>query len=74
MTTRLEIKGKYVKVYINELLHLMFDHQSFQGFQSWKEAKNWFSIEIYLKDREILCAYDDEEKWSQILKLLDSNL
>ena len=72
---RLDVTGKFVKVYINDVLHVQFQQGNFVGFQSWKEGKNWFVIEVYFKkDFTITLEYDRQEKWEAILKLMDDNL
>lgn len=74
MKATLKIKGSFVKIYIDDLLHLSFKQQDFAGIQSWKEGANWYDIEYYLGDTKILCAYDDFDKWKAILKLIDAHL
>lgn len=74
MTFDLKIKGSWVKIYIDNILHVQFKQQDFEGIQSWKEGPNWFDIEYYIKNRSMLTAYDDVNKWKEILKLIDERL
>jgi len=70
----IKITGLYVKLYINDTLYVMFNQVEFKGLQSWRMGKNWFVIEIYIKDLTITLEFDSKEKWEAILKLLDENL
>lgn len=67
---------KCFKIYINDLLHFYIKKDDFTGFQSWIEGASHspvktYHIEFYTKNGEIECVYDNNEKWCEILKLLD---
>ena len=57
-------------LYINDNLHLSISKNELVGIQSWVENAK-YSIEYYLKDKDIITEYDDIEKWKTILKILD---
>lgn len=65
------------KVYINDILHIMFLTKNYNGVQSWFEGDQTrtYFIEIYLKVGEpILLEYDAWENWTNILKLIDEKV
>lgn len=65
----------FIKIYINDILHLKFKEREFLGIQSWKEGKELFCIEYYFQnDQVILSEYDEMEKWIEILKLIEKEL
>lgn len=62
----------FFKLYLNDILHIVFRLKEFVGFQSWIEFNETHVIEIYLKDKQtILCEYTSRELWVDILKELD---
>jgi hypothetical protein len=66
-----EIKGKFFRIYINDILHVMFKIEDFTGIQSYINDDDIHSIEVYLKNDMILLEYDNVLKWKEILKLFD---
>jgi hypothetical protein len=66
-----EIKGNFVRIYINDTLHVMFKTEEFIGIQSYINDDDVHCIEVYTKNQKILLEYDTKEKWKEILKLFD---
>lgn len=71
---KITTNGSFLKVFINNLLHICVVQKDIIGIQSWLEGSNWYVIEIYTTNKTIKCEYDDYEKWSKILNLLNQNL
>lgn len=71
---KLTTKGGFLKIFINEILHIAIKQVDIMGVQSWKEGSGYYVIRFYTKNRKITCEYDDIEKWSKILGLLNQNL
>jgi len=65
--------GRYLKIFINGLLHVSVTLYDFYGIQATVESNNWFTIKIYSK-KNILLEYDNKELWSEILKLINENV
>ena len=62
----------YVKIYINDFLHLKFNKLEFIGAQSWVSGNDLFCIEYSFKnDQTILSEYDSQEKWIGVLELIE---
>lgn len=65
MSISLKENNEWIRIFINEILHLMFKKKDFMGLQSWK-FKEEYNIQFYLKDsKDILCSYDNEEIWKK---------
>lgn len=73
MNIKITLKGDFLKIYINDLLHLCINHPII-GFQAWNKEDRWWEIEYYTKHKTILTQYDCPEKWELILKELDKCL
>lgn len=80
---RLKINDKSIKIYINDLIHLLIKKDEFIGIQSWImeykligfiQITPKYFIEYITKTRNILTEYDDIEKWKAILALLNDNI
>jgi hypothetical protein len=71
----ISVEDNQVKIYINELIHLMLRKDKLLGFDSWilENASFKYCIEFYLQGSTILLEYDTREKWEAILRLLDRN-
>ena len=67
-----------LKIYINEILHLLIISKNLNGIHSWYDVINKnkiYSIEISFKNgNTILMEYVDFKNWKSILKLLNENL
>jgi hypothetical protein len=72
-TYSIVIKDNQIKIFINDVLHLMIKKDEFTGLQSWiiGDEKKTYYIEFYLKSGDILAEYDNKEKWTKILTLLN---
>lgn len=66
-----KVESLYIKIYINDILFLMYNQQDFKGMQSWIMGENFYCIEIYLKDTTIELNFDSFQKWKNILKLIE---
>lgn len=61
------------RLYINNVLYVMFKLSEFTGVQSWKEGDAKWVIEIYCRE-PIKLELDSKEKWMQILDVFDTKL
>lgn len=65
----------WIRIEINGFPHLQFKEADFIGYQSWVMGNDLFCIEYYFKGNQtILCEYDLQEKWSNILEILKDKL
>lgn len=72
LTVNTTTTGRYLKVFINDLPHVVLELKEIDGFQSWKHSKDWYCIEYYMKNNStVLCEYDSYELWINILKQLN---
>lgn len=73
MNYRAETKHGWLKIYINDLLHVAVKIKDLSGVQSYFRGEEWFCIEFYT-EKIILCEYNSKEKWIAVLKLIENNL
>ena len=73
MNVEVELKGDYLKIYVDSILHLYLN-KPLVGFQAWNKEDRWWEIEIYTKYSSILLQYDSKDKWETILKAFDKCL
>lgn len=68
----------YLKIYINGILHLSIRRDRLDNFQSWIDEINGrcvYYIEFsYTNGTSVMAAYNDLEKFTKIIKLIDDNL
>jgi len=60
-----------VKITINGKLHLRLKRSQFLGLQSWRWCNGHYCLEITMVGGVMLCDYDTEQKWLDILEALD---
>lgn len=62
-----------VRIYINKLLHFRMPIDDEIIFQSYKRARDWYTIEFSNKDgiKITKLEYNKSEKWKAILELLN---
>lgn len=70
MDVKITLNGDYLKIYVDDLLHLCIN-QSVVGFQAWVREHRWWEIEYYTEHQKILTQYNCPKKWTLILKELD---
>ena len=64
-----------VRIYIDDILHLRFPRDKNIKIQSWVEGHTKsFMIEIWCAGHSDYMAYDNQELWGQVLKLIDENI
>lgn len=63
-----------IRIYMNNILHLILIKKDFIALQSWKENDNSCKIEIYTKHKDIILEYNSIEKWNKILELINRHL
>ena len=73
MDVKVELKGDVFKIYINDLIHL-YICEPVISFQSWSEQNKFYKIQYKTKNQTILTEYDCLEKWTTILKQLNTIL
>lgn len=66
-------KGEYIKIYINEIIHLSLIQEGLQ-IHSYKKQKDWYCIEFLTIKGLIIADYNNIEKWKSILKIIDELL
>jgi hypothetical protein len=68
--------GNFIKIYINDVLHISIKYNDIASIQTWKMSNGWYCIEYYLNglDEPILSEYDNIDKWKSIIKLLDETI
>lgn len=69
-----ELKEATVKIRINNSLVLSFNQLEYLGLYSYKDNRDWYGIDIYMKGTIIETYWNSKEKWLKILELLDKNL
>ena len=65
-----EFTSQFVKLFINDLIHVSFKKNELYGFQSYIEGygcKKYFII-LYLERGKIKLEYDNWELWERILR------
>lgn len=67
-------KGRFLRIFINDLPHFTYEIRDIKGYQSWIHSKDWCCIEYETTQGKVLCEYDNKDLWSEILKLLAENL
>ena len=70
MTASVKRSGDELRIYINNILHLLITDR-ITSIQSWNEEDKWYKIEIQTKHNSVLLEYDSFEKWKKILELLN---
>ena len=70
MNIKVTSKADYLKIYIDDVLHLYLNYPII-GFQAWNKENRWWEIEFYTKHKNILLQYDCPEKFKTILEKLD---
>ena len=70
--------SNYIKIYINDVLHLAINRKKLDNVQTWKNDTNdqsVFYIEFsYRNGDKVMSEYNDSEKFKSIVKLIDDNL
>lgn len=62
-----EIKGYWVYILFDGIIHVMFKQASFIGLQVWIEAKDCFDIHVYLKEKTIHLSYTKKDVWIAVI-------
>lgn len=71
-----EMTFNALKIRFGGVTHLRIDATKLIGFQSWREGygNRKFVIEYTATGGQIVCEYDDEDKWKMIIAGLDQVL
>ncbi len=65
----------FLKIYINELLHIFVKVYSIEGLRSYIHDDGYFKIDLVLSDMNILIlSYKKREHWELILKEIEKYL
>lgn len=69
-------EGNSLKIYIDNIPHLIIKVKDLIGIQSWTLSRdNLYYIEFYFKDgSDFYSEYDDIERWKEILRILDDKI
>ena len=62
MIASVKRSGDELRIYINNILHLLITDR-ITSIQSWNEEDKWYKIEIQTKHNSVLLEYDSFEKW-----------
>jgi hypothetical protein len=58
----------FIKVYLNNVLHVHIPRKFFRGLQSWVWKGKFYCIEFSLSDVDpIVVEYDSREVWQEVL-------
>lgn len=70
------MKFNALRILFGNVVHLRLNAQNLLGYQSWREGygNKKFVIEYTLVGGQIICEYDTEDKWKEILAGLDKVL
>lgn len=70
---KITVKDGQIKIFIGGIIHLLIRQDELIGIHSWilGDDHRSYWIEYTLRNREILTAYDEAEKWETIMGLLD---
>ncbi len=69
-----QINANSLRIYVNGLLHVAVKRSSLVGVQSWKERDGEWWIEYrFTSQQSLKSMYDTEDKWKQILALLNED-
>lgn len=67
---------RVLRVYVHGILHLELLIDNYDGLQAWKEGSELctYHIEFYRKrGKPVLCAYENEDLWREILTEIVNN-
>ncbi len=65
-------KGNYIKVYINDIPHIVIPHLTTLIIKTWIDNDTWFNIQIIVDSTPVTFEYDDFDRWKTIVNLLNS--
>lgn len=73
INVKISVMDNQVKIYVNEIIHLLIKQDQLVGIQSWVSGNEYktYWIEYTLKTREILSNYEVPELWKEILIQID---
>ena len=76
MLISVEMSFNALKVRFGDITHLRIDATKLIGHHAWREGygNRKFVIEYTTTGGQIVCEYDTEEKWREILTGLDKAL
>lgn len=63
-----------VVVKFGDAVHVSFYRSKLLGYQTWKYGDKNYFIEYTLEGGDILCEYDDEQKWRAVIAGLEQVL
>lgn len=70
--------SNYIKIYINDILHLAIKRKELIEVQTWKNDTNQQSVYYlecsYKNGHKVMAEYNDYEKFKKIIQLIDNNL
>lgn len=72
-----EVLENTVKIFINDILHVVIKQDEVIGLQSWisGEKRKLYHIEYYFRQNGYFYSeYDCYDKWKNILGLLNTNI
>lgn len=70
--------SNYLKIYINDILHLAINREKLDNVHTWKNDTNDQSVYylelFYNNGTRVMTEYNNAEKFKSIIKLIDDNL
>ena len=73
MTFKASESTNWIRVFINDTLHLCVNKSRLNGLQAWRYGSE-YCIEFYYENSSIFCSYDNEDMWKEILNLFSDKL
>lgn len=75
MTPKIEVTVLYhrIKIHINGILHCHIDTKAGCNIQAWVD-NNLYCIEYTTGCGKVLCEYESEKVWKEIMKQLNSKM
>jgi len=67
-----KIENNYLKIFIDDTLHLAVDTTKLRGIQAWLYTEDFLYIQYYLSDTKIKCEYNSPKIWKEVLTELQN--
>jgi hypothetical protein len=75
MLTKIEVDWNHIKIYMNDVLHVLLKKEELVGIQAWIEGhgiNSTYHIKYYMKNKiHIKSEYWDIQHWQEVLRVLD---
>jgi len=69
-----EVRGYWVDIRFNNIIHLSYRQLELKGIQTWIEGKDCYDIYLYFyKSEKIHLSYTKREVWEKVIQLIQEN-